>query len=93
MVDNGGAAFGHAADNGHCCGMTIRDWFAGMAMQGLIAGYDREIRACASNDPNDRTGFSDTDSTGGTFQDTMANEAYHIADAMIAEKRRTEGRK
>jgi len=35
--DGGSAAFGHCAENGHCCGLTKRQWYAGMAMQGLLS--------------------------------------------------------
>ena len=31
-------AFGHAAENGHCPGITKREWFAGQAMQALLIG-------------------------------------------------------
>jgi hypothetical protein len=27
-MNDGGAAFGHGAENGHCCGATLRDYFA-----------------------------------------------------------------
>lgn len=30
-------AFGHAAENDHCPGITKRQWFAGMALQGILA--------------------------------------------------------
>ena len=45
-VQNGGPAFGHAASNGHCCGMSLRDWFAGQALNGMLASdssIDRTI--------------------------------------------------
>lgn len=36
--DNGGPAFPIASDViGHCVGMTLRDWFAGQALAGLLA--------------------------------------------------------
>ena len=38
MID-GGPAFGHGAENGHCCGASLRDYFAAMAMQGLLAAH------------------------------------------------------
>ena len=33
----GGPAYGHGAENGHCCGMTIRDYFAGQALAGMLS--------------------------------------------------------
>ena len=35
VVDDGGQAFPTTHD-----GMTLRDWFAGMALQGLLAGSE-----------------------------------------------------
>ncbi len=35
-VADGGPAFGHGAENGHCCGMTLRDYFAAQAISHLI---------------------------------------------------------
>lgn len=35
---------------GNCCGMTLRDWFAGMAMQGMYANQtfdDMEVERVA----------------------------------------------
>jgi hypothetical protein len=76
-IDDGGPAFGHAAENGHCCGMKLRDWFAGMAMQGAVSdGVLRQIAKVCS-DP------------AGMVK-IIATDSYAIADAMIAEKRRTE---
>ncbi len=46
MTDTSGPAFPHfdpetGADNGlFHCGMTLRDWFAGQAMQGMSANGD-----------------------------------------------------
>lgn len=40
MTNDGGPAFPFAAEYGHpaaCGGMSLRDWFAGMAMQGTLA--------------------------------------------------------
>ena len=36
--DGDQCAFGHAAENGHCPGITKREWFAGMALQGYVTG-------------------------------------------------------
>lgn len=47
-------AFGHASGNGHCCGMTLLEYYAGEALKGLLSelahpdcvgpsvGYDEE---------------------------------------------------
>lgn len=53
-------------------GMSMRDWFAGMALQGLMAEN-------ATLPYQDRRSFM-----------AMAFEAYQMADAMIAERRREE---
>ena len=40
MTDTGGPAFPTLADNGHAMnqdGMTLRDWFAGKALMGMMA--------------------------------------------------------
>ena len=37
--DPRGAAFGHGAENGHCFGATLRDYFATAALQGLITSH------------------------------------------------------
>ncbi len=50
-------------------GMTLRDWFAGMALQGMLAWPgDNQIGSAIGN---------------GTF-DNVAGDAYSYADAMIA---------
>lgn len=35
--NEGGAAFACASENGHQPGMSLRDWFAGMALQGYCS--------------------------------------------------------
>lgn len=78
-IDDGGTAFpspentkeGWAAEYG----MSLRDWFAGMALNGLVerGGYDLE-----------HSKFQDT-------VKHLAVNAYILADAMIAERnKRTE---
>lgn len=53
MKADGGPAFPVASDiyNGSgLCGMSLRDWFAGQALAGLMAGYQSGpmgIEACA----------------------------------------------
>jgi hypothetical protein len=60
----------------------LRDWFAGMALQGLIAG-DQEEAYCESEDDE------------GIARERMeyarnhANSAYRYADAMLAAREET----
>lgn len=37
---DGGPAFGHGSSNGHCCGMSLRDYFAATALPTVMAGAD-----------------------------------------------------
>lgn len=73
--DTGGPAFpvhgGHHPDDDPRNrviggGMTLRDWFAGQALAGLLAGYYRQT-----------TNYNLSEAP---------EEAYKIADAMIAER-------
>ncbi len=42
-IDNGGPAFPpHRNPETHASGMTLRDWFAGQALQGLAAGLNAQ---------------------------------------------------
>ena len=36
-IDNGGTAFPVSEDTAHFPGMTLRQWYAGMALQGMLA--------------------------------------------------------
>ena len=36
-------AYPHTCDGVECCGLTKREWFAGMALQGLLACPDCEM--------------------------------------------------
>lgn len=64
----GGSAFPCVqVDDTRSVGMTLRDWFAGRAMQTLIANNVR---------PHDS-------------YSTLAKGAYAMADAMLAERRKT----
>lgn len=73
--NNGGPAFPYATKQlgkENLPGMTIRDWFAGMAMQGYIAYMGCEAEA--------------TGSMGGQNSKVLALNAYKFADAMLAER-------
>lgn len=76
MFDDGGAAFPiRQVDGVHPTefGMSLRDWFAGMAMQGILSGTSGNIELWVDE-----------------IAKVTAAQAYRRADAMIAEKRRTE---
>ena len=75
MKDTGGPAFPTLADNGHETnqdGMTLRDWFAGKAMQSIILMWQ--------NVPT-----SDVPSEIELLRFT-AEDAYRFADAMLKER-------
>jgi hypothetical protein len=55
------------------CGLTKREFFAAMAMQGLLA---------AEVNPDEY--FCDNEKTGKTREQSVAEAAYKQADAMIA---------
>ena len=62
-INNGGPAFPVRHENGFTNeGMTLRDWFAGQALSGLISA--------------------------GVPTKHIGNEAYEIADAMLAARSR-----
>lgn len=83
VADNGGPAFpihlaGTSYDGKHLPqdGMTLRDYFAAKAMQGLCAGYSA---------PDDSDGWPDS-SSGTHHFEIVADYAYKFADAMIKAK-------
>lgn len=75
--NTGGPAFplqsiGPEFDPGHS-GMSLRDWFAGLAMQGLLANPGGPIQA------NGMNGWNWCNCT----VENVADFAWHIADAML----------
>ena len=55
-----------------CDGMSLRDWFAGMALQGLLSNFDL---------------FDDEDSTLSTkYEGNAVRMAYAIANEMLKER-------
>jgi hypothetical protein len=71
--DDGGAAFPDYDHNGVNQGMTLRDYFAAAALQGLLAA---EANPQAVGFPNNEP------SAAAVF----AMHAYQIADAMLTER-------
>ena len=72
--DDGGPAFpvSQYSEFPGLHGMTLRDWFAGMALQGMLSDYETV-----------RSAKSGADRIGITFQEQCANMAYESADAML----------
>jgi len=83
--DDGGPAFAFSGTpeqfkQGYAdSGMTLRDWYAGQAMAALIGSAD-SLRASADK--------ALEDGRGEQAGHVIARQAYRMADAMIAEKRR-----
>jgi len=63
-------------------GMSLRDWFAGLAMQGILSCETYE-------EPEDEDDFDRTVHNFGGMRD-HAFEAYSYADAMMAEREKGE---
>ena len=77
MKDNGEPAFPHSRLGSDADGMTLRDYFAAKAMQGLMA-MER-----ASEFVDDEGYESEDRGTLFVHTDFLAKEAYMIADAML----------
>ena len=73
LMNDGGPAF--PSPNCTADGMSLRDWFAGMAMQGLLA---KDFEAIDGNEPVELT-------ERGTLN-AYAMFAYKLADTMLAER-------
>lgn len=68
---DGGRAVGH-------WGMTLRDWFAGLAMQGFIA---------AQSDSDNRMALKEKAITMGIgWFELISKDAYATADAMLSKR-------
>jgi hypothetical protein len=91
-IDDGGPAFPSHGSMGEVVteGMSLRNWLAGQAVPGLIEGYDFEMREKSLKDKVPfRTGFDDFahPDSQTTWAEHLADDAYAIADAMIAARK------
>ena len=59
-------------------GMSLRDWFAGMALQGLLASETSEAW-CTKAEIKDGKCFR-------TREQVLANQALKLADALLAQR-------
>lgn len=76
IEEQGDYAFACAAENGHQGGMTLRDWFAGMALQGLSVG-------CSGMLVNDFSAYAK-----GSCNSVLAERAYVLADTMLEARKK-----
>lgn len=79
--EDGGPAFPTVSASVHLPhhGMTLRDWFAGMALQGLLANPGGPIQA------NGMSGWSFTNCE----DNDVAKLTWILADAMLAARSQT----
>ena len=85
-IDDGGPAFPLNSDGqmefDGSTGMTLRDWFAGQALPAIIAEYHTDLRSDGMN----------VQLTIGCYESIeIAHEAYAMADAMLAARKRVRG--
>ena len=85
-INTGGPAF-PPSNPGYAHGMTLRDYFAAKAMQAIIA---TERASEFVDDEGYEMDYSEEGSTGTLFIHTnfLAEEAYSIADNMLAARER-----
>ena len=62
--------------NSGCPGMSLRDWFAGMALQGMLSGVESDYMAMQAT-------LNDCERRGLTIQGYFAARASTAADAML----------
>ena len=73
-------------------GMTLRDWFAGMALQGLLTQRQEKSDYGMSDEDGGIVykGMFTTNSRHGSDADEAARDAYEFADEMLAARERKE---
>lgn len=67
LIDDGGPAFPSNDDGIQNDGMTLRDWFAGQALAGLLGNADYKLHA----------------EDGEDIPKLIAAQVYEMADAML----------
>ena len=75
MTNGNDEAFGHGSDNGHCEGLSKREYFAAAAMQGLLAN---SVRYKYIENEMAKGRLSQQEASMKN-----ANKAVYLADALI----------
>lgn len=75
--ETGGPAFPRPGDFNPQTGMTLRDYFAAMAMQSILRGYD-VVSSFEDEEVNDPEGMPKL----------IAKDAYIMADAMLKARKK-----
>lgn len=84
-IDDGGPANGWVQGN---TDLSIRDWFAGMALQGVLADSAlRTVGEEVAGSPNAAM-LVDTDAIESVVNEQIAVRMYRIADAMIEARKK-----
>lgn len=78
-IDDGGPAFPVPGNPATMPGMSLRDWFAGQALNGLLAGEQNSAYS-------DREGKS-VDEWRANIRNMNAAYCYQMADAMLAARK------
>jgi 5,10-methylenetetrahydrofolate reductase len=88
-IEDGGAAFPITSPYNGRAGMSLRDWFAGQALAGLLADGTQRLVAKAFKDADKFFEFRDPLEKASIVNVQIALGAYGIADAMIAARKDT----
>ena len=76
---DGGPAFPNIWEDNPSQGMSLRDWWAGLAMQGMMSNHAMmEALGLVAQ------------VQGKTMREVLTAKAFEAADAMLAKRRRTE---
>jgi len=84
-INDGGPAFPTDGESQvsarlwHFSGLTKREWYAGMALQGMLSDPSPSSRGCAEAVASNLATGRDI----STFTGIITKAAYHYADAMI----------
>lgn len=83
QIEDGGPAFACDAGNGRCNrGMSLRDWFAGMAINSVLHFHEQGLVKDVADGSLEKHEY-DLDG----IHELIATDAYALADAMLAARK------